>query len=135
MFSKRLIALTLLASALAMMPPCVLRAQWVQTNGPYGDSPYSMLTVDSTIFAAASELYYSTNAGLSWMALGDTLNLAYALFSIPPQLFAAAYNPLNNNYNRYSSSYTSIDNGHHWAQLHDTSIVISAAIGGDLFAI
>jgi photosystem II stability/assembly factor-like uncharacterized protein len=33
MFPKRFLALTLFA-ALAVMPPCVLRAQWVQTNGP-----------------------------------------------------------------------------------------------------
>jgi hypothetical protein len=35
MFPKRLLALTLFA-ALAVMPPCVLRAQWVQMNGQIG---------------------------------------------------------------------------------------------------
>jgi hypothetical protein len=34
MFPKRLLALTLFA-ALAVMPPCVLRAQWVQTNSGF----------------------------------------------------------------------------------------------------
>jgi hypothetical protein len=35
MFQKRILPLTLFA-ALAVMPTCVLRAQWEQTNGQSG---------------------------------------------------------------------------------------------------
>jgi hypothetical protein len=37
MFPKQLLALTLFA-ALAVIPPCVLRSQWVPMNGPISTS-------------------------------------------------------------------------------------------------
>ncbi len=73
MFPKRLLALTLFA-ALAVMPPCVLRAQWVQTNGLYEGVVMSIAGNGEDLFAniggfntgVGTSVYRSTNSGVSW---------------------------------------------------------------------
>jgi hypothetical protein len=67
MFPKRLLPLTLFA-ALAVMPTCVLHAQWVQCNGPGGSSILTLATLGPYVFAGTSGdgLLRSTNNGASW---------------------------------------------------------------------
>jgi photosystem II stability/assembly factor-like uncharacterized protein len=62
MLPKRLFALTLLASAFAVMPQCVLRAQWVQTNGPIDHKGYP--NVDGAVYANGSTVFVSTEVGI-----------------------------------------------------------------------
>src|ERR1039458_2291182 len=71
MLPKRLIALTLFASALAVMPPCVLRAQWVQTNGPYGGRIAGLTIMGKNLFASTYEglVLRSTDNGQNWTLL------------------------------------------------------------------
>src|ERR1035441_7886982 len=69
MFPKRFIALTLLASALAVMPTCVLRAQWVQTNGPYGGNISALGICEGRIIAAGNGVVRSDDNGNSWLPL------------------------------------------------------------------
>jgi ligand-binding sensor domain-containing protein len=75
MFSKRLLALTLFVSALAAMPTCVLRAQWVQTSGVFPGLPIVGLAANGqNIVAGATpqngllwiDCYFSTDGGTSW---------------------------------------------------------------------
>jgi photosystem II stability/assembly factor-like uncharacterized protein len=67
MLPKRLIALTLFA-ALAVIPTCVLRAQWVQTNGIYGGMVGSMGTNGRELFVNIEDVgvFRSTNGGMTW---------------------------------------------------------------------
>jgi photosystem II stability/assembly factor-like uncharacterized protein len=71
MFPKRLLALTLFA-ALAVMPTCALRAQWVQTNG-FGTTIIGLGFCGSDLIAygggAGAGVFRSTNNGLTWEAL------------------------------------------------------------------
>ena len=72
MLPKRLLALTLFV-ALAVMPPCVLRAQWVRTNGPYGGEITCFAVSGSSLFAGTNGggLFLSTNNGGSWVAVNN----------------------------------------------------------------
>jgi photosystem II stability/assembly factor-like uncharacterized protein len=72
MFPKRLIALTLLASALAVMPPCVLRAQWVEANGLYGQGDEIFVNGSSLFATNASGLFRSTDSGETWTHVFNT---------------------------------------------------------------
>ncbi len=76
MFPKRLLALALF-TALAVMPPCVLRAQWVQTNGLYWGNIGSFATDGHTLFLGITSgggVFQSTNSGLNWFV--DTEGIA-----------------------------------------------------------
>jgi photosystem II stability/assembly factor-like uncharacterized protein len=93
LFPKRLLALTLFA-ALAVMPTCVLRAQWVPANGPY--QPFkgiirSIAAIGDTIFTCDdwSGLYRSTNAGTSWTLVNNLE--ADLLFPFGQSLLAGSY--------------------------------------------
>src|ERR1700734_2662099 len=66
MFPKRLLALTLFA-ALAVMPPCVLRAQWQPMNGIYGGGFSSVVENEGVLFGEFSYgIFRSTNDGITW---------------------------------------------------------------------
>jgi photosystem II stability/assembly factor-like uncharacterized protein len=91
MLPKRLLALTLFA-ALAVMPPCVLRAQWVQTNGPNGGD-ISALMVDSSGVVAVNwneGVFQSTDLGLNWEPAGQGLpnSAIWSLYRFGKYLFA-----------------------------------------------
>ncbi|HZK77254.1 MAG TPA: hypothetical protein VFD13_10125 [Candidatus Kapabacteria bacterium] len=74
MLPKRLLALILFA-ALAVMPPCALRAQWVQTNGPYGGFIYCLTVNGTNLYAGTdSGIFLSTNNGDNWRSLSKPSN-------------------------------------------------------------
>jgi photosystem II stability/assembly factor-like uncharacterized protein len=89
MFPKRLLALILFAT-LAVMPPCVLRAQWVQTNGPGIPTVTSFAVIGTTIFAgtSGSGVFRSTNMGLNWTSLSNGVSNASNLTVLGTDLFA-----------------------------------------------
>ncbi len=71
MIPKRLLALTLFA-ALAVMPTCVLRAQWVQADahGFYGDF-YDEVSLGNKLFVGTDfGLFCTTDTGNSWKNIG-----------------------------------------------------------------
>lgn len=82
MFPKRLFAALILLAALAMVPTCVLRAQWVQTNGPrneilkFGGEVTSLVTIGNDVFAgtATSGVIRSSDSGSSWVAMNNGLS-------------------------------------------------------------
>jgi photosystem II stability/assembly factor-like uncharacterized protein len=67
MFPKRLLALTLFA-ALAVMPACVLRAQWVRTSVTVSNNPvYCFAVRDSFLFVGTGDgIFRSTDTGTNW---------------------------------------------------------------------
>jgi Secretion system C-terminal sorting domain len=84
-FPKPLLALTLFA-ALAVMPTSVLRAQWVQTNGPYqsGMKCFAVNGTDiftATIYSDSSRagVYRSTDNGQSWFLANAGLPIYIAV--------------------------------------------------------
>src|ERR1035441_2975170 len=97
MFTKRLIALTLFA-ALATMPTCVLRAQWVQTNGPYGGAIQCFCVSGANLYAGnLFGVFLSKDDGASWIAVNNGLpnglrstHDVVALASIGTIIFAGA---------------------------------------------
>jgi photosystem II stability/assembly factor-like uncharacterized protein len=91
MLPKRLLALTLFASALVVVPPCVLRAQWVQTNGPYGVHATSFAVIDSNLFVGTGDgVFLSTDTGKNWKAKnkGLTGTRVFSLGSMGNRIFA-----------------------------------------------
>src|ERR1035437_9798478 len=92
MFPKRLLALTLFA-ALAVMPTCVLRAQWQPTNGPYGASIRALAVSGTNLFAGGSGLFRSTDDGTSWTAENTGLmGYVFSLAVSGTNLFAGTGN-------------------------------------------
>ncbi len=76
MLPKRLLAITL-GAALAAMGGRDVRAQWMQTNGPYGGEVFSLGTSAPHLFAGANTgLFLSSNNGENWIA--DTNGLPKA---------------------------------------------------------
>ncbi len=74
MFPKRLLTLTLFA-ALAAMPTCALRAQWMPV-GPEGGSILRLAEMGRYTFAGTTggTLYRSSNDGASWSQVLGTTN-------------------------------------------------------------
>ncbi len=89
MIPKRLLAFTLFAT-LAVMTPCGLRAQWVQTNGPGIPTVTSFAVIGTTIFAgtSGSGVFRSTNMGLNWTSLSNGVSNASNLTVLGTDLFA-----------------------------------------------
>ncbi len=74
MLPKRLIAFSVFA-ALAVMPTCVLHAQWVQTNGLDGKR-ISCLAVNGTVIFVGTSgegVFRSTDIGLIWVQVNSGL--------------------------------------------------------------
>jgi hypothetical protein len=93
MFPKRFIALILFA-ALAVMPTCGLRAQWVQTNGPYGGDVGSIAVIGKNIFAGVNGcgIFLSTDEGISWAPVDSELwSDTYSLVVSGTKLFVGIY--------------------------------------------
>jgi hypothetical protein len=66
MFPKRLLAFTLFA-ALAVMPTCVLRAQWEKVNGPSVVGIGSIIVSGQNIYTEVGNVVYlSTDTGATW---------------------------------------------------------------------
>ncbi len=109
MLLKRLLALTLLA-ALAVMPPCVLRAQWVQLSESYSGANHCVATMGSNLFAGGNGVWLSTNTGTSWTVIGlhDTSVIALAVSGT--NIFAAT----NNN-----GVFLSSNNGTSWTSVNE----------------
>ena len=89
MFPKRLLALTLFA-ALAVMPTCVLRAQWVRTNGPNGGAVYALAEIGTNLFAGTDGgVFITTDNGTSWASAGSCAWLAGEAIKTPTRLIKA----------------------------------------------
>jgi photosystem II stability/assembly factor-like uncharacterized protein len=68
-WTKRLLTLTLFA-ALAVMPPCVLRAQWEKVNGPSVVGIGTITVSGQNIYSeVGSVIYLSTDTGTTWEPL------------------------------------------------------------------
>jgi photosystem II stability/assembly factor-like uncharacterized protein len=70
------------------------RAQWVQTNGPFGRTVFSLAVSGSNIFAGTdSGVFLSTNYGTNWTAVnsGLTNTDVRALAVIDSNIFAGTY--------------------------------------------
>ena len=111
-----------------------VKAQWTQTNGPYGANVYS-LAVNSNghIFAGSflGGVFRSTDNGGNWTHVGLTTTTVRALaINSSGHIFAGAYYP--------GGVFRSTDNGGTWAQVNtgltNTTIYALAASGTNLFA-
>jgi hypothetical protein len=106
MSPKRLLALILFA-VLAVMHAGVVRAQWVQCNGPGGSSILILTMLGPYVFAGTTGdgLLRSTDNGESWehVTLGKTNADITGIVVSGPQVFVAS-----------DSLYTSSDSGWTW---------------------
>jgi ligand-binding sensor domain-containing protein len=113
MLQNRLLALTLLASALAVMPTCVLRAQWVQTNGPSGGDITALASIGSNIFTGTESngVYRTTNNGDTWVSVNGGLpdTNIIALIALDTKLFVSAWSGYG-----YWGLFRSTDSGRTW---------------------
>jgi photosystem II stability/assembly factor-like uncharacterized protein len=111
MFSKRILALTLFA-ALAVMPPCVLRAQWVQTNGQYGGEIGAITVSGNNIFALdvtygnLGGVFISSDTGRNWNLFSLSGNVVQYVAGCGAYLFAWTQD----------SFYVSKNNGRTWIE-------------------
>ncbi|HET6402939.1 MAG TPA: hypothetical protein VFH95_16265 [Candidatus Kapabacteria bacterium] len=124
MLPKRLLALTLF-TALAAMHADELRAQWVQTNGPYGQPVYCFAVSGMNLFAGTdSGVYRSTDNGISWSAAnnGYPVGKVEALFAFGAKLFAGSENTRH-------TIYRSSNNGMSW-EVSDSGVPgVSTIVG------
>ncbi len=131
MLPKRLLALTLFA-ALAAMPPCVLRAQWVQTNGPYGTYVSCFAVSGTNLFAGSGiGVFLTTDNGTSWTAVNSGLNSKHvqSLAASGTNLFCGTGD---------SGVFISTDNGVSWNATNDglanREVLALTVSGSDLLA-
>ena len=64
--------------------PCMVSAQWEQTNGPYGGTPRCFATNGSNVFMGTNYnggFYSSTNSGMSWNRIYNSLS-EYDIYSL-----------------------------------------------------
>ncbi len=126
MLPKWLLALTLFA-ALAVMPGCVLQAQWVQTNGPYGGNINAIASIDSSLFVATdSEIYISQNYDGSWKLSNQGLpkNQFISLVATKQEIYAATD----------SEIFLSIDKGQSWSSIRKEKTYALTIRDSELFA-
>jgi hypothetical protein len=117
MFPKRILALTLF-TALVVMPPCVVRAQWVQTNGPILDSSFARN--EALVYTNGSEIILSTYVGLfcssdsgaHWII--DTSGIGIS------EVLCSAQEDTNFFIGTYSGLYQSTESNRTWTLVNDT---------------
>ncbi len=98
----------LLVISIIALAPRAGRAQWVQTNGPYGATVECIDTLGGNIFIGTeSGVYESTDSGTSWQKRSKGLpnTYIYSLAGRGPNLFAGTYQ---------SGVYRSTDDGATW---------------------
>lgn len=116
-----------LFAALAAMHAGALRAQWVQTNGPYGCAIYSLAFQDSVLFAATDSGIYATHDfGGSWQLSSQGLpkKRFIALAATKHELFAATD----------SGIFLSKDKGQSWSSIRTAQIAALTVRDSELFA-
>src|ERR1035437_6637889 len=112
-FKKRFAVILAVLIAMASASADSARAQWVPTNGPYGDYVFALAVIGTNLFAGTggSGLYYSTGNGPSWTAANIGLtngdNVVRALAVSGTSLFAGTYGG--------ADLYLSTDSGTSWA--------------------
>ena len=126
--STVLIASITVAVSLSFAQPS--RAQWVQTNGPYGGFPGAFGVFGSNIFAGteSGKIFLSTNGGASWEPKGVPCGSpVYSFAAIGSSVFAGTWN---------GGIYLSTDNGANWSQVNSSIKCTQtlAVIGSNLFA-
>ena len=95
---------------ITLLVPCAARAQWLQTNGPYGGWIGALVvTSDGVVFAGGDRgLYRSTNNGDFWEQITNGLPRGVLISNLAMSkngtIFAAAQN----------SVYRSMDKGNSW---------------------
>ena len=118
---------------------CILQAQWVQTDGPYGGTVNCFAVLEANIFAgtAGCGVYPSTNNGTSWMAVNMGLTSTYVvcLAVSGTNIFASTnYQNTKNS----SGVYLSTNNGANWTAVNNgltnTDVSCLAVLGANLFA-
>ena len=121
MLPKRLLALTLFA-ALAVMPVCGLRAQWVQTNGPYNLSISCMAANGTDLFLGIQNtgIFGSTDLGKSWTT-GGGYGAAIAISD--SAIFSGDFGGL----------LRSTDSGASWVPVDDVRVQSIATHGSNVF--
>ncbi|MGE5457793.1 MAG: T9SS type A sorting domain-containing protein [Methanococcaceae archaeon] len=108
-----------------------LRAQWVQTNGPYGGAFTSIAVSGNKVVADIS--FISTDAGKNWESIntGKSLNSVRALLVSGDTILAGI---------NYGGLYISTDNGNNW--IHNSNgiktdadvMALTYAGGSNIFA-
>jgi len=111
---KRIFAVTGLVILLATQSH-LSRAQWVQTNGPYGGYIWSIVHNDKYIFAFnqfGDNIFRSSDSGRTWACINNAVQSSRGgnLFAIDSLIFASTV----------SGVLKSKDNGNTWAS--DTSL-------------
>ena len=110
-----------------------MRAQWIQTNGPYGGSVKCFAVAGTNLFAGTRDggVFLSTTNGTSWEVVNTGLTSTYvqALAVSGTNLFAGTY---------ASGVFLSTDNGTSWTAVNtgltSTSVYALAVSGTNLFA-
>ncbi len=128
MFPKRLLAIGLVTAAV-FTHAGVLRAQWVQTNGPEGGFITSLAANNSAIFAGTQGhgVYLSTDHGISWRTYRNSLTNAVitSLAASESSIFAGTV---------YSGFYRSTDNGVTWDSINNSYVTALSINGSNVYA-
>jgi hypothetical protein len=107
----------------------VIKAQWIQTNGPTGGNVNCITTYGNKVFAGSDRtgVFFSNNNGNSWVSANNGIgyNTIYALGSNSTTVFAGSL----------YGSYRSINNGNTWqTMLSSASIRCFSVTGDTIFA-
>ncbi len=87
------------------------KAQWVQTNGPFGGSVRCFAVSGSNVFAGTyGGVFLSTNNGASWTADGLTQKMVYSLLVNGTNIFAGTVNG--------GGIFLSTNNGNSWTTVN-----------------
>jgi len=127
MHSMKFILCVLAISVLITRP---VNAQWVQTNGPYGQRSIVAVSIaGSTMYAVAdsagisSMIYVSTNSGASWKQVSSFDAYRVDLFTSGNAVFVSSWKGI----------YRSITGGKYWTKIFDAQASSFASMGGSLF--
>ncbi len=103
-------------------------AQWVQTNGPYGDIVLSLAVSGPDLFANTTKgIFRSTDCAASWSSINPSLTPGSGY------VFAAAFGNRDSAW-LYTSGWRSSDNGVSWSSAGAMNFRSLAVSGRNLFA-
>jgi hypothetical protein len=123
--------LLLAAVWILVWPAQEIKAQWVQTNGPYGGTVNALVASGTNLFAGTYDggVFLSTNNGTSWSQTGLTNTNVHALAVSGTNLFAGT---------GWAGVFLSTDNGTSWTAVNtgltNTNVYALAVSGTNLFA-
>jgi len=124
--------------AVALLQRCDLNAQWVQTNGLNHENVPSIVVRGSSIFAAGTDVFRSTDSGANWLKADSGLTNQLGFFA---SVYTFAFNDTYIFAGSEAGIFRSTNNGSKWTSINraveassfafiDSALIAGTAFGG-----